>query len=624
MKETENYAETLFRYAQRLRSEARPNLGFLLYIIFALTGLVLMWWGYSRIESMKDYKLDYLAPTTWNTEAILAVSGVLLVLVTVLLSHYHPIERLANFLTTHAASRGNPSAIAYIGMEYAKKHSLETTQKKGDWEPVISSLYSDYTSDGKLLRNLKIIVRKLVQVCGGVRQKRARKAVPEIINLLRSVQESAGEALFDSQYVLGLIYLRGPIERDTLKASSHLRRAHEGGHIKASCELGILEANIFASPTDSQQILQSAWRQLPSGKLKMASQLELARLELREGVDEERSLVAARLHVESILGISVDSNVSRDSQQNTPTEQLSVEGIEHEAKALRQVIDARLRSIEARKQHLLARDELYSFITHSIPSALTTVKSQTESSLGILRDPERSLNADRARLIRSLSGALGRASFIEDLLATHKLLVAGKDQLRNAWIEEGRAPERSVCFVLVDAIKQAIAQAIFAEPNFRQLGLPPDDDEKIDTFRSAALHHLNIKTKTERDVDDFREFLAKQLPFIGLDLDPTVLWPMTDRGIRLGVFLSIVSELMRNAMSYRPPTTPLDVSLVQTESGFHVCIENNVAKASGIYSGGTKRGLTFIREFSEAISSLVYSQENSGERYRATLEVSRS
>lgn len=591
--------------------------------VFFWIGLALFLTSLSRIAPMKDYEFVWLHPTTWNTEVRLAVVGFLIALVSVLLQHCRPRERFANCLTTRAARSGSASAISYLGMEYAKKYFLETAPDKGGWEPASTSQYSDEARDGKFLRSLKITIKTLEQVGASMSQKRARKDAPELIDLLCSVQESAGEALSDAQYVLGLIHLRGPIERDALKASSHLRRAHERGHIKASCELGILEANNRQSPTDSLQILQSAWQQLPSGKLKLAAQLELARLELREGVDEERSLVAARLHVESILGISASSNGNRNYKPITQTVQLSVEEIGHEANALRQAIDARLRSIEARKQHSLARDELYSFITHSIPNALTTVKGQTEKSLGIIRDPESSLDSDRVRLIRSLSNALGSASSIEDLLATHKLLVAGEDRLGNAWIEESDAPARPVCFVLVDAIKQAISQVMFAKNQFQKLDLPPDDDDKIDAFRAEALDCLGSKTRTALDVDDFREFAAKHLPFICLDLDSTVLWPMADRKIRLCVLLSIVSELVINSLMYRAPTTPIDVSLVRTEAGFCVRIENSVASESGRDSGGTQRGLTYIKEFSEAISSLVYSQENVGERHRSKLEIAR-
>jgi len=422
---------------------------------------------------------------------------------------------------------------------------------------------------------------------------------------------------------LGRIQISGEVPQNEPAAIDHFMNAADAGHQMAALELGLL-----MMPQDPDQ----AKRRLRWGISddQSSTKIEDKFLELRE----RATLALAWLNFIGTTTEGTDRNRSKDlvqqllrlrdsdskSAQQDPQwfvrEFISPGDIVAGANVILTLIGQQENAELARQGREQARAELYSFITHSIPSSMQSVVAETEQSLEVLQSELIASTEVRDHLIRSLSSTLGRAALIDNLMATHKLLIAGKERLQTAW-ESEQSDWESPLIVVIDAVKQAVAQTLFTEREYDQIDL---DEHKINQTREVALAQLTSST-TNASVEEFLRFISAELPFLILECKPDVKWRIKRGGIRFSVLISVISELVRNALRYREPRTPLGVRIERHDEEFVVKLTNTIAKASARRLRGTNRGQVFIREFAEAISELDFFALAEESTYTATLSI---
>lgn len=437
-----------------------------------------------------------------------------------------------------------------------------------------------------------------------------------------------------AQFESGRILIYGEARGDISTAKGHFTEAADAGHWASALELGLL--NMEQDPDQAKRWLEQGLSGLKasgdiaddSSTLRNRAKLALAWLDFTGSPDVGRNPSASKTSVRQLLEIG--DTASKDDRRSTKwfmQEFIDTARIQSGAKVLWTFIERDERAELARKERderaklaRKARDELYSYITHSIPSAMSTVVAETEQSLDIVQGNFLALKDDRDQLIRSLSSALGRAGFIDNLMATHKLLIVGKESLQLAW-ESELANYESPLLAVIDAIKQAVAQTLFADQEYAQVDLDRSDDERINRMRELSLAQLTGKT-TNESLAEFLRFVSSELPFLSFDCKPDVAWRVERGGIRFSVLVSVVSELMRNALRYREYRSPLIVRIEDRDGIVSVALINTIAKNGTQRLRGTNRGLAFIREFAEAIGEITFSSLTAGLTHTATLCVS--
>lgn len=554
-----------------------------------------------------------------------------------LIRHWRPAARCANWLALNAALRGNVPAVMDLALSAVTDLKLELkwpntyfVEFEGSKERFYAASQSQTTSprdDASLTKSAektkqnwpKRIWKYLHEAFIWFEDARDRKRANAVVGMLRRVPESDSQHWGTAQYYLGLFHLRGPLDTDVATAGVHLENAYRAGHMEAGAELALAQIRCGQDKKLAGQILSRVLPSLSEGKLRSIVELEIARFEIIGITGVTRNLSLAKELTLSLLEMSPGDIGASEStfEYGDYTKQM----LKREAMSLFSLADVELISENRRIEERRARDQLYSFITHSIPSAMSSVVGQTESSLGILSGHSPTREADRDVLIRHLSGALGRAQFINSLMATHKLLIAGKDRLGAAWLEEQGESIVEPKNLLLDAAKQALAQTLFTDRNFEQLDLAELDDQAIDSFRTISVDELSRKTAAENDCIRFQRYVSEHVPFLRFIMDDGIEWRAAPNGIRRGVMQSAITELIRNALKHRLSGTPLTVRLGRTQNGFCISIANeyDASKASAL--GGTKRGLSFVAEFCEAIESLKFSTEQRAGVHVARLAV---
>ena len=414
---------------------------------------------------------------------------------------------------------------------------------------------------------------------------------------------------------------------DRPAAITHFTQAADGGHRMAALELGLLIME--QDPDEAKRRLgwglstDSAIGEIlfDSPELRDDATLALAWLNFNETRGNRRDHGKAKALVRPLLDI--DENASVPDQPSTQWftwEFIKTGRARVGANLIRTLIENDERAELVRQQREQARAELYSFITHSIPSAMVTVVAETEQSLEIVQGEFLASKEVRDHLIKSLSSALGRAGFIDNLMSTHKLLIAGKERLQLAWESES-ADYESPLLVVIDATKQALAQTLFADQEYEQIDLDRSDDDQINRIHELSLAQLT-GTTTNESLAEFLRFVSSELPFLSFDCKPGIAWRVKRGGIRFSVLVSVVSELMRNALRYREHRSPLIVRIEGRGGIVSIVLMNTIAKNGTQRLGVTNRGLAFIREFAEAISELNFSSSATESTHTATLCVS--
>lgn len=461
-----------------------------------------------------------------------------------------------------------------------------------------------------------LLVALLASVQAYYRKRRQSKAALYLSTINRSSPHWPS-----ARNLLGRLH-----QTDSKSAIEYFTEAADAGHRMSALELAVLiieqdpdqaKIRIEWGLSDNQSIEASTEH---SRELKEKANLALAWLHFTGTPGERRNPNASMELVRRLLNIDRDERT--DDQHSTSwfaRQFIEPASIHAGANVLRSLIETEERAELVRSQREQSRAELYSFITHSIPSAMSTVVAETEESLEIVQGDMIANAQVRDHLIRSLSSALGRAGFIDKLMATHKLLIAGKDSLQKAWIAEDCDLEDPL-IVVVDSIKQAIAQTLFTDREYEQLDIDRTDDKRINQMREVSLPHLTSATTTE-SVEHFLRFAASELPFLSVKCDPDLKWRVRRGGTRFSVLLSMLSELTRNALRYREVRSPLNVRIGRIEGRICVTLTNKIAKSGLQRLRGTNRGLRFIQEFTEAIGALEQSSLSSESTYTATIFV---
>lgn len=530
---------------------------------------------------------------------------------------------LAKLTLALSAYAGNDDANMEMGLSLCGRSPGSRTGEDGIDLNSIESINRVSDKPSAPMKGIKNSISNwLTGMWKALRRRRRSKAIIHFSAIRRTSKYWA-----TAQFELGCLHIHGETPGSRSAAIAHFTQAADAGHQMSALQLGL---QIMEDDPEQAKIRldwglsdeqASGKTKTPSSALRDKATLALAWLSFIGTSNERRDTQRSMSLVRNILGF--DESAITSSQQNTTwfrREFITSGNLLTGAHVVRTLIDTNERAEQVRREREKARAELYSFITHSIPSAMSTVVAETEESLEIVQGESLASKEVRDHLIRSLSSALGRAAFIDNLMATHKLLIAGKESLQLAWESESADCE-SPLLVVIDAIKQAVAQTLFTDQEYAQIDLDRSDDDRINRMRELSLVNLT-GTTTNESLAEFLRFVSSELSFISFDCKPGIAWRVKRGGIRFSVLVSVVSELMRNALRYREYQSPVIVRIHDRDGVVFVTIENTIARNGGHRLRGTKRGLAFIREFAEAISELTFSSLATESIHIATLCVS--
>jgi hypothetical protein len=536
-----------------------------------------------------------------------------------------PVDRWHQRLIEKAARFGQPKAVLDVarGLVYKLKLAIDERMEVegrplGHGGEAFTQLASRAPEgDASSGRRLMHQTGQLVERQRLWRESRSLRRAKALSSMLREVPDALLVEPDASHYFLGLLSRRGPLP-DKARAKIHFDLAYRAGNVAAGGELAFLLIEA-GERGEARRLLRALHKSIPEGPLLQRVQLALAYLELQAD-DDRRDLVLATELVHRVLWLPQGESLFESDVPSDPWS-LGETEVFVQANQLRHTLEAQAKQQVRREEQLRARDELYSFITHSIPSALSTVVSETKSSLQLLRRAPDATPHSRDLLIRKLSSVLGRAAFVDNLMVTHKLLVTGKDRLNDAWQSENAEAPAPIANMLLDGLKQALSQTLFTHREYEQLGIPKDDDACIDAFREESVTILGQRTLTVEDRQSFIAYLSARLPSIELDFEPDLTLSMSQSGVRIGIVLSSAAEMIRNGLKYRPTDSVLALCAYRSQDDIVFVVRNRIGDRRCGSMGGTQRGLAFIREFAATMDAIDFESGPEDGDYIAKLSI---
>jgi TPR repeat protein len=255
-----------------------------------------------------------------------------------------------------------------------------------------------------------------------------------------------------------------------------------------------------------------------------------------------------------------------------------------------------------------AQNQMLSYLTHTLKNSFSTVPDTLQDTIRRLR-PE---YEQKTKLIDRLISIYNTVSFMDSLIITFKLYVAGPLEFEKSWSQDSKE-ESNIRWVLATALRETVSRILWGKSlSMIQKLLPGDTNFDINALQQSFLDEVISISVDCDNLNQILQWLSIHLDIFAFDLHATENLRFASEGVRFNFFFSIFAEIIYNALKYSHHQK-IEVTWQVTPTGDYKFTCCNWFDPARRHEGdSTKKGLVFIEGLVKMLkeSTLQYYEEN--------------
>jgi hypothetical protein len=256
--------------------------------------------------------------------------------------------------------------------------------------------------------------------------------------------------------------------------------------------------------------------------------------------------------------------------------------------------------------------EMLSFLTHSLNNILGSAPETVRQTIRLLsRSGDYEKNTAQYKAINNISSLFTRFSLVDALIKTVKLSIADPNDLESSWHQDNQG-EGNIELVLVFALRQTVSRILFSPADELKKRLPSGTKFNIKTLRQSFMNDVMALELDNNNAEQVFQWLRQNMNLFSWHLEKTTAIQFKKNGIKFTFLLSILSELIYNALKYYNGNRQIEMIWQPTENHYEFICRNLFDPDRRYEGDSTRKGLVFIETLMNMLkkSTLEYGEEN--------------
>jgi signal transduction histidine kinase len=256
--------------------------------------------------------------------------------------------------------------------------------------------------------------------------------------------------------------------------------------------------------------------------------------------------------------------------------------------------------------------EMLSFLTHSLNNILGSAPETVRQTIHLIsRGGDYEKNTAQYKAINNMSSLFNRFSLVDALIKTVKLSIADPNELESSWHQDNQG-EAHIELVLAFALRQTVSRILFSPADELKKRLPAGTQFNIKTLRQSFMNEVMALELDNNNVEPVFQWLRQNLNLFSWHLEKTTAIHFKKNGIKFTFLLSILSELIYNALKYSNGNRQIEIFWQPTENHYEFICRNLFDPDRRYEGDSTRKGLVFIEKLMNRLkdSTIEHSEEN--------------